>query len=427
MTDDLSAYGLGALPDAPDERDYPISALYAAEGLTATVTLPAFYAAPGMPPVLNQHATPMCVAYSSSAMKAWQDRRDQERFFDFDEPKFFGQIGGTSAGAYVRDAMERMRRYGYPVVASGDAGSHKIAAYYAVPHDLATIKAAILDLGPIVVSTTWYRSWFHPVERRPASGRRGSRRARHRRLRLGREGAPPSQQLGLRLGRLGRLLDAGVPRAAPGRGVEGRRRHRAPDPVRPHRRCAGASQPERPPNANHGGGEGRHLIGHVGRYRHTDACESFRAAAPRRIQRDGEMIDPRVRGESYKVEVYEDAIGRAFEHVAVSSTLKASTVALARRPDPDGGDDLALARISAGARPGGPAVREGSRPRPPRGDDGAARRRGGGGGGPPVAHPDGRRGAGVPREAAGRCGRRRRMPAATRSPRPCSSGSTSLG
>ena len=45
------------------------------------------------------------------------------------------------------------------------------------------------------------------------------------------------------------------------------------------------------------------------------------------IQRDGETIDPRVRGESYKVEVYEDAIGRAFEHVAVSSTLKASTVA----------------------------------------------------------------------------------------------------
>lgn len=163
MTDDIAAYGLGALPDPPDERDYPLSALYASEGLTASVVLPASYASPAMPPVLDQHATPMCVAYSSSAMKAWQDRRDQERFFDFDEPKFFGQIGGTSAGAYVRDAMERMRLYGYPVVASGGAGSHKIAAYYAVPRDLATIKAAILDLGPIVVSTTWYRSWFHPV------------------------------------------------------------------------------------------------------------------------------------------------------------------------------------------------------------------------------------------------------------------------
>ena len=107
---------------------------------------------------------------------------------------------------------------------------------------------------------------------------------------------------------------------------------------------------------------GRRLIGHVGRYRHTDACEAFKAAAPRRVQRDGATLDPRVRGESYKVEVYEDAIGRAFEHVAVSSTLKASTVAIARRRELDGGDVLALARIEPGARPGGAAVREGSRP-----------------------------------------------------------------
>ena len=34
------------------------------------------------------------------------------------------------------------------------------------------------------------------------------------------------------------------------------------------------------------------------------------------------------------------------EHVAVSSTLKASTVTIARRRELDGGDDIALARIS---------------------------------------------------------------------------------
>jgi hypothetical protein len=163
VTDDLATYGLGALPDPPDERDYPISALYASEGITASVVLPASYAAPGMPPVLDQHATPMCVAYSSSAMKAWQDRRDQERFFDFDEPRFFREIGGTAAGAHVRDAMNRMRAVGYPVVGSADPAHHKIAAYYAVPGDLATIKAAIHDLGPIIVSTPWYQSWFRPA------------------------------------------------------------------------------------------------------------------------------------------------------------------------------------------------------------------------------------------------------------------------
>jgi hypothetical protein len=162
VTDDLSTYGLGALPDPPDERDYPVSALYEAEGLTATVALPASYAAPGMPPVLDQHATPMCVAYSSSAMKAWQDKRDQERLFDFDEPRFFREIGGTANGAYVRDAMDRMRAVGYPVAGSGDAGHHKIAAYYAVPRDPAAIKAAIHDLGPVVLSTPWHQSWFRP-------------------------------------------------------------------------------------------------------------------------------------------------------------------------------------------------------------------------------------------------------------------------
>ena len=37
---------------------------------------------------------------------------------------------------------------------------------------------------------------------------------------------------------------------------------------------------------------GRRLIGHVGRYRHMDACEAFTAAAPRRVQRDGADARP---------------------------------------------------------------------------------------------------------------------------------------
>jgi len=96
-------------------------------------------------------------------MKSWQDKRDQAVFFDFDEPRFFAEIGGTANGAYVRAAMERMRMAGYPVVGVGDPAHHRIAAYYTVPRDLAAIKAAIYDLGPIIVSTPWYRSWFRPA------------------------------------------------------------------------------------------------------------------------------------------------------------------------------------------------------------------------------------------------------------------------
>jgi pimeloyl-ACP methyl ester carboxylesterase len=49
-------------------------------------------------------------------------------------------------------------------------------------------------------------------------------------------------------------------------------------------------------------------------------------AAPRRLQRGGATIDPRVRGESHNAVVYEAAIGRAFEHVAVSARIKVDTV-----------------------------------------------------------------------------------------------------
>ena len=166
MTDELLPHGLGAIPDEPDERDYPLDALYAAEDIDPTPpdALPASYVVPGMPAVLDQGTSPMCVAYSSSALKGWQDRRDQERWFDFDEPRFFRQIGGTAAGARVRDAMESLLATGYPVVQTGDQGRHRIAAYFTVPVTGAAIKAAIHDLGPVVISTPWFRSWFHPTQ-----------------------------------------------------------------------------------------------------------------------------------------------------------------------------------------------------------------------------------------------------------------------
>ena len=72
----------------------------------------------------------------------------------------------------------------------------------------------------------------------------------------------------------------------------------------------------------------------------------FKAAAPRRHRRNAKTnLDHRVKGESYKVELNEHAIGLAFERVAVSARLKADAVAAATRPESDGGDVLAQARI----------------------------------------------------------------------------------
>ena len=90
---------------------------------------------------------------------------------------------------------------------------------------------------------------------------------------------------------------------------------------------------------------GRRLIGHVGRYRHQDACEAFKEAGPRRLQRGGASIDPRVRGESYKIDVYQRMIGQAFEHVAMSARLKADVVSQVLRREPEGADVLVQARF----------------------------------------------------------------------------------
>ena len=216
MTDDIATYGLGALPDAPDERDYPLSALYASEGLTASVVLPATYVAPGMPPVLDQRATPMCVAYSSSAMKAWQDRRDQERFFDFDEPTFFAEIGGTAQGAYVRAAMERMRTRRLP-------GRRGRATPRTTGSPPTTPSRATSPRSRRPSSTSARSSCPPPGTARGSTRPRASCPGPTRQSAGTRSSPTAGTRRGLRLrnswgsawGVCGRLLDAGVPRPAP--------------------------------------------------------------------------------------------------------------------------------------------------------------------------------------------------------------------
>jgi hypothetical protein len=159
---DETILGLGHLDETPDIRDYPISALYIAEDMAAAREFPASYSRSGMPPVLNQGSTPRCVAFSSAAMKGWQDRRDQLQFFDFDEGRFFVLIHGTSDGAHVRDAMEELLHAGYPEQGGSGASKHQIVAYYRTPTTYDGLRAAILDFGPVVITMAWYRSWFRP-------------------------------------------------------------------------------------------------------------------------------------------------------------------------------------------------------------------------------------------------------------------------
>lgn len=71
---------------------------------------------------------------------------------------------------------------------------------------------------------------------------------------------------------------------------------------------------------------GRRLTGHVGRYRHVDACAEFKAARP--------AVTPwkspgagRVKGESYKAEVYDDLVPQLLDRVRVGAITKTRVVA----------------------------------------------------------------------------------------------------
>lgn len=163
MTDEALTFGLGGIASPPDENDWSIDSLYAMAGAEPLASPPPSYLVPApFPPILNQHTTPMCVAYSSAMLKGYEDLRDTGAA-TFDEPTFFSEIGGTANGAILRNALARLLSAGYPVVSVGQAARHKIAAYYAIPLDKLSIQSAIATFGPILIGTPWYSSWFHPV------------------------------------------------------------------------------------------------------------------------------------------------------------------------------------------------------------------------------------------------------------------------
>ncbi len=90
---------------------------------------------------------------------------------------------------------------------------------------------------------------------------------------------------------------------------------------------------------------GRRLTGHGGRYRHVDACEQFRAAAPRVYQKFARNLDHRTKGQSYRAEWYDDMVGAALGRVAASAKLMTDVMPKAVAAQPGVGDSFSLARI----------------------------------------------------------------------------------
>jgi hypothetical protein len=72
---------------------------------------------------------------------------------------------------------------------------------------------------------------------------------------------------------------------------------------------------------------GRRLTGHDGRYRHVDACAAFTAAKPA-VTPWMSPGDGRVKGESYKAEVYDDLVPQILDRVRVGAMTKTQVVAV---------------------------------------------------------------------------------------------------
>ena len=78
---------------------------------------------------------------------------------------------------------------------------------------------------------------------------------------------------------------------------------------------------------------GRRLTGHVGRYRHVDACAAFKAARPA-VTPWRSPGDGRIKGESYKSEVYDDLVPQILDRVRVGAMTMTKFVAgLNTHPD----------------------------------------------------------------------------------------------
>lgn len=168
----MSEYGLGAHPSPPDPRDWPLALAPLA------APLPSRFVSTGMGPVLDQGSTPMCVAYAHSGLKTWQEKREGRGVIDFDERWLYARCkerdGIAGDGTDGRTAMKVLRTLGAaPVGQPAKAPLYRIAAYYAVPLDLASLKTALVQFGPLTLGGAWYESWFRPVNGilpRPSGG-----------------------------------------------------------------------------------------------------------------------------------------------------------------------------------------------------------------------------------------------------------------
>jgi C1A family cysteine protease len=166
-------FPLGALRDAPDNRDH----LYGQ--VVAPVVVPdAVDYEPQMSPVKDQAQRGACVAFATCGVKEYQ-----EKLPDLSEEFVYDQVRQPGGGAMPRDAMKLLVKQGVcqeslcpykpktsdktvkkftPTAAqTTDAATHKAKAYARIL-TIDELYQSLAQNGPCLVAVDWLSSWFQP-------------------------------------------------------------------------------------------------------------------------------------------------------------------------------------------------------------------------------------------------------------------------
>jgi hypothetical protein len=170
-------FGLGALPNPPDERDYILANYLIPQAIPSTVSY-----RDQMTPVKYQGQLGSCVAFAVSAVKEFFDKIEFNTKVDLSEQWLYGACkkidGYDGEGTYPRTAMDILLKQGTPEEKyqpyegaypphSGplpgyleNAEIYKILAYATVTGGLQGIKEAIALNGPVGISIEVYDNFY---------------------------------------------------------------------------------------------------------------------------------------------------------------------------------------------------------------------------------------------------------------------------
>jgi C1A family cysteine protease len=172
-------YGLGCLPDPPDNRDFLLSAF-----IPLTVEVPSkFSLRDKMTPIKHQGQLGSCVAFATSAIKEYFDTAEMAKEIDLSEQFLYGEckkIDGfpNVEGTTARAAFTTMSKSGvceeqyfpyegqFPPTNSPKSGYltnaevFKIKTYVSASGGVDTIRQALYQNGPVSLAAVIYDSFM---------------------------------------------------------------------------------------------------------------------------------------------------------------------------------------------------------------------------------------------------------------------------